>query len=58
MLLKYLERKQSALPDKRARSSTLLRGKDLKLENEAVEHCVEKTWHRQRRSRKKNRQKI
>ena len=41
-LLKYLERKQSALPDERACSSTSLRGKDLKLANEAVEQCLRK----------------
>ena len=41
-LLKYLERKRSALPDERACSSTSLTGKDLKLANQAVEQCLRK----------------
>ena len=41
-LLKYLERKRSALPDERAYSSTSLTGKDLKLANQAVEQCLRK----------------
>ena len=39
-LLKYLERKRSALPDERACSSTSLTGKDLKLANQAVARAV------------------
>ena len=41
-LLKYLERKRSALLDERSCSSTSLTGKDLKLANQAVEHCLRK----------------
>ena len=39
-LLKYLERKRSALPDERACSSTSLTGKDPKLANQTVEQCL------------------
>ena len=41
-LLKYLERKRSALPDKRPCSSTSLTGKDPKLVNQVVEQCLRK----------------
>ena len=41
-LLKYLERKRSALPDERACGSTSLMGKDLKLANQAAEQCLRK----------------
>ena len=39
VLLKYLERKRSALLDERVCISTPLIGKDLRLANEAVEQC-------------------
>ena len=41
VLLKYLERKRSALPNEQACSSTCT-GKDLKLANQAVERCLRK----------------
>ena len=41
-LLKYLERKRSALPNEQACSSTSLTGKDLKLANQAVERYLRK----------------